>query len=904
MGGAPAGSTVHSDDLGPLLDTVDAMAGDGAAPKVLLLTGAPGVGKSTVLDGVARLLVGRGVRVHRVAADEMSRRQPFGLVSSLLGLESFYPPRADTSDLVLEAVESLCADGPVVLCADDVHHADADSLALLARLVGVTRDLPLSLLLARRALPAREGLTALAARPGVRAVEAVGLDAGGLERLVRERLGAPPGPQLRELLALTSGNPFHAGVMLDDLERHGRLAVVNGVVAVAGGTGDVPESVQAATRAHLALLDEPVRDLLQVLAVWGRPAGVEQLAAVLGAPPAALLGRLQAAVASGVARWTGDDALAFRHDLYRDVVYADLAPSLRRVLHTACAAQLRATGGISTQILEHASSAADRTEPGQALHIAATDLAHAPAQAADLLATAAGLAAPGAQADAIALARAGALAAAGQMAEAERVAGEALRTVTDTDVRHDLTRVMLHAMISGAHTDAALATIDGTLGGAVDEARRAALTHLRRWVVVLDGRGPVDTTVPRGRPGTRSGAALVPAAMELFLGARCESALALAVEARDVRVAGGSPTWGDGATAPVWPAWFALYARGPEAARALSVEARRSAQEQGRGWLLPQHLGVAASIDDFAGRWDDAAAEYDTTIEVLTTAGAGYLSRHVGGLLAIRVRRGELDAVATALTRWKLRTQAEHFGLPVFGYVEMLLAEAHGRPADVVEAVRRSWTTTLDGGRLLWALLTGPDVARVAAAAGDRILLQRVAADVAAVPTDEAAALAPAADLVRAMVEADPDRAAAAATASRNRGHVAGELAGWEEAAVAAAARGDGATARTCAARCSEVATLLGATGVTRRMTARLRAHDVRVGVSGTRRRPASGWQSLTPTELQVAQLVGQGLTSPQIATRLYLSPRTVQTHISHSLRKLDLRSRVELATTVARQGA
>jgi DNA-binding CsgD family transcriptional regulator len=61
-------------------------------------------------------------------------------------------------------------------------------------------------------------------------------------------------------------------------------------------------------------------------------------------------------------------------------------------------------------------------------------------------------------------------------------------------------------------------------------------------------------------------------------------------------------------------------------------------------------------------------------------------------------------------------------------------------------------------------------------------------------------------------------------------------------------------------------------------------------------------WDSLTPTELQVAELVGQGLTSPQIAARPYLSPHTVQTHISHSLRKLGLSSRVELATTVARQ--
>jgi DNA-binding CsgD family transcriptional regulator len=189
----------------------------------------------------------------------------------------------------------------------------------------------------------------------------------------------------------------------------------------------------------------------------------------------------------------------------------------------------------------------------------------------------------------------------------------------------------------------------------------------------------------------------------------------------------------------------------------------------------------------------------------------------------------------------------------------------------------------------------------VALAADDRALFARVVGDTAQVPTDEAAVLAPVPDLVRAMAERDPDRAMAAATAHRNRGYVTGELGGWEEAAVAAAARGDDALARTCAARCTALATTLGASGVTRRLTARLRAHDVRLGVSGARRRPATGWQSLTPTELQVAELVGQGLTSPQIASRLYVSPRTVQTHISHSLRKLNLRSRVELATTVAR---
>jgi len=94
---------------------------------------------------------------------------------------------------------------------------------------------------------------------------------------------------------------------------------------------------------------------------------------------------------------------------------------------------------------------------------------------------------------------------------------------------------------------------------------------------------------------------------------------------------------------------------------------------------------------------------------------------------------------------------------------------------------------------------------------------------------------------------------------------------------------------------------MIGAVTVARRIAARLREHDVRLRAPVRARRPTSGWGSLTPTELTVADLVGQGLTSPQIAAQLYLSPRTVQTHISHSLRKLNLRSRVALATTVAR---
>jgi predicted ATPase/class 3 adenylate cyclase/DNA-binding CsgD family transcriptional regulator len=70
----------------------------------------------------------------------------------------------------------------------------------------------------------------------------------------------------------------------------------------------------------------------------------------------------------------------------------------------------------------------------------------------------------------------------------------------------------------------------------------------------------------------------------------------------------------------------------------------------------------------------------------------------------------------------------------------------------------------------------------------------------------------------------------------------------------------------------------------------------------GQRKRPTSGWGSLTPTELDVIRLVSEGLTNSDIATRLFVSPRTVQTHLTHVYTKLGLTSRVQLAQEAVRR--
>jgi DNA-binding CsgD family transcriptional regulator len=65
----------------------------------------------------------------------------------------------------------------------------------------------------------------------------------------------------------------------------------------------------------------------------------------------------------------------------------------------------------------------------------------------------------------------------------------------------------------------------------------------------------------------------------------------------------------------------------------------------------------------------------------------------------------------------------------------------------------------------------------------------------------------------------------------------------------------------------------------------------------GERKRPATGWGSLTPTELDVVCLVASGMTNKDVARELLMGAETVKTHLSHVYDKLGVRSRAALAS-------
>ncbi len=70
----------------------------------------------------------------------------------------------------------------------------------------------------------------------------------------------------------------------------------------------------------------------------------------------------------------------------------------------------------------------------------------------------------------------------------------------------------------------------------------------------------------------------------------------------------------------------------------------------------------------------------------------------------------------------------------------------------------------------------------------------------------------------------------------------------------------------------------------------------------GERKRPRHGWDSLTPAELKVVDLVAEGFSNPEIGARLLMSRSTVKTHLEHVFTKTGIRNRSELAAEVVRR--
>jgi DNA-binding CsgD family transcriptional regulator len=329
--------------------------------------------------------------------------------------------------------------------------------------------------------------------------------------------------------------------------------------------------------------------------------------------------------------------------------------------------------------------------------------------------------------------------------------------------------------------------------------------------------------------------------------------------------------------------------------------------------------GAAAGIGEVVA---EAKAAHDAIIEVISLMGQGVVLAYQGETGAARAAAeaaakaaGELGGIAAGLGYMALATAAlaagdgetaqdasdkawQHMsGLPAMAAIlRPVAAQAALAGGDLLAA--RRWAdeavSTASGWWLMGALTVR---AQVAIAQGEPEQAERDAHDALARAAD-IQAYVEIADILECLgtlaSEAGSHREAArlfgAAHAVRERiGAV--RLKVWDARYAASAAALRGAMGE----QDFDVASTEGAALSTEEAIAYAQRGR------GQRKRPTSGWESLTPTERDVVRLVSEGLGNKDIATRLFVSPRTVQTHLTHVYTKLGRTSRVQLAQEAAR---
>jgi DNA-binding CsgD family transcriptional regulator len=234
-----------------------------------------------------------------------------------------------------------------------------------------------------------------------------------------------------------------------------------------------------------------------------------------------------------------------------------------------------------------------------------------------------------------------------------------------------------------------------------------------------------------------------------------------------------------------------------------------------------------------------------------------------------------------------------------------LLLETAGATAQAFAGLTGVWDLCARSGLAVDYPVIGADLIRLAPAADEQTRSRQVAVAVAEVAArNDVPSLAGAALRCRGLVEGDPEILRAAVDAYE-QGPRPLELAlAAEDASAAFARRGRLDAAVPLLQQALEIYERLDAARDVDRTEARLRGLGIRRGRRGVRQRPKLGWDSLTPTERTVVELVAEGLSNPQIGERLYVSRRTVQTHLAHVFAKLQVSSRTQLAAEVTRRQA
>ena len=364
-------------------------------PSHLLLRGDTGVGKTTLAERFATSVALEGASVARMKCYELERELPFGTIGGLVGqllelpgasatppehlaelgrlvakvrqrypsLPAPAPSMGETARMlftegVMALVTAIADEHPVVLVVDDIHLADATSLAVLHLMLRRINDLPLMVVLtsssalqvetpdARKFVDSAEciALTQLPLGP-LPAHEAAEL----LDSLMLH--GANPSPTLRRaMLAGARGNPMVLELLVGDWRRRGGECLALSLGAMTTTATSPPEEAFRRVVDHtLVDLDIESRAVAELGAILGQRLNDLSMYTLVDLPVARTMRAMTSLAAQRILRDVGN-TLEFTNEFVRGQCYIAMAAPLRRMLHGSVADRLLAQDGADEPI--------------------------------------------------------------------------------------------------------------------------------------------------------------------------------------------------------------------------------------------------------------------------------------------------------------------------------------------------------------------------------------------------------------------------------------------------------------------------------------------------------------------------------------------------------------------------
>ncbi|HXP20522.1 MAG TPA: AAA family ATPase [Streptosporangiaceae bacterium] len=912
----------------------EAAAGQGSS---VLIEGEPGIGKSALVRAALAEAADVGCQVFWGAGDELGQALP--LLPLLEGLRVREPsanPRRNTivrllrgevaadrgtdvsaalAEQLLALIAEQCAVLPTILVIDDLQWADQASIALWGRLTRSVHQVPLLLIGMMRPVPQRDDLLALRRAVGDAArLQLTGLPEEAVADLVSALVAGKPDDSLLRLADGAAGNPLYVTELVAALARSSSLTVTDAGAAELT-SGPVPSSLSAAIADRLGFVSGSVREVLRAAALLGVDFAVPDLAIVLGRSVADLIPAVDEARAAGVLAESGN-GLSFRHPMIRAALYDEMPEPVRAAWHRDAGRALAEAGApadrVARQLLWAVGGSGGATEPmdewilSWLARTAELLVGRAPRVAVELLSRAVASSQVGSpQHDSLVGRLADALYRVGDVAEAEQVANRALSHAVDPDVRVDLHWTLAQCSMRAGRSAESLATLNRALASPGISARHrarllalAARTHSNFGEVEKAGAVAATALAAASETGDNWAIAWALHVLTIVTAVQGQMADALPLFDQALTVTQADPALTDlrlllQINKAIMLGCLDQY----EEALAAARQARQLADQVGTVIRLAQAHSALGQLLFDTGQWDDAMAEVEVLHEDFKEPTAACCDLAVAA--AICFHRGEIAAARRRLAA--AVPHAQLIGSRVVGPLALARSLDREHADELPEALAVLTAGFTDKTEELEIEDLLADAVRLAMLTGDLSTAKALTVHAEAfaaeseIPHRQANAL-----YCRGLLDHDAARLLGAAERYSDASRPLLSAKALEAAAGDFVGAGDRDQARAAFTRAAEIYTSLGAATDVARLQARFRAHGIRRGPHAKHRHARSGWDSLTPTEIKVAALVQGGLSNPEIAARLFLSRRTVATHVSHILKKLDVHSRTDIAREAA----